>query len=160
MAKFRLTTRAVLDLSEIADFTIQSFGIEQARLYRDGFNNCFEALTKNPQLGRNAAELLGTRSLLIYLRQNPDAMNMIRQNHPRIDIKRSLQQIHCTNTLPSRRADTHKSDPPICDSSRVDLYVADSHSMEPPCGGTRKWFRLTRVELLVSVFNYLVRNNM
>ena len=57
MDKFQLTNRAVTDLSDIADLTIQTFGIEQARSYRDGLNHCFEILVENPQLGRNAAEL-------------------------------------------------------------------------------------------------------
>ena len=57
VAKFQLTNRAVTDLSDIADFTIQNFGIEQARFYRDGFNNCFEILAENPQLGRSDADL-------------------------------------------------------------------------------------------------------
>lgn len=57
MDKFQLTNRAVTDLSDIADFTIQTFGIEQARPYRDGLNHCFEILAENPQLGRNAAAL-------------------------------------------------------------------------------------------------------
>ena len=57
MGKFHLTNRAVADLSDIADFTIQTFGIEQARFYRDGLNNCFDILADNPQLGRSAAEL-------------------------------------------------------------------------------------------------------
>lgn len=50
MGKYRLTTRAVRDLSEITDFTLQSFGIEQARLYREGLINCFEILAESPQL--------------------------------------------------------------------------------------------------------------
>lgn len=57
MAKFLLTSRTAIDLSDIADFTIQTFGIEQAWFYRDGLNHCFEILAKNPQLGRNATEL-------------------------------------------------------------------------------------------------------
>jgi toxin ParE1/3/4 len=57
VAKFHLTNRAVTDLSDIADFTIQNFGIEQARFYWNGLNNCFEILAENPQLGRSAADL-------------------------------------------------------------------------------------------------------
>lgn len=57
MTKFLLTNRAATDLSDIADFTIQTFGIEQARFYRDGLNHCFEILAENPQLGRNVTEL-------------------------------------------------------------------------------------------------------
>ena len=96
MAKFRLTTRAVLDLSEIADFTIQSFGIEQARFYRDGFNNCFEVLAENPQLGRSAAEL--TPNLKRYEHQSPVVFYIPQDTdilivcilHQRMDFKQHL----------------------------------------------------------------------
>lgn len=57
VAKFLLTNRAASDLSDIADFTIQTFGIEQARFYRDGLNHCFEILIENPQRERNATDL-------------------------------------------------------------------------------------------------------
>ena len=34
MADFRLSPRAETDLAEIADYTIETFGVEQARRYR------------------------------------------------------------------------------------------------------------------------------
>ena len=96
MAKFRLTTRAVLDLTEIADFTIQSFGIEQARFYRDGFNNCFEVLAQNPQLGRSAAELAPNlrryehqSHVVFYIPRDTDIL-IVRILHQRMDFKRHL----------------------------------------------------------------------
>lgn len=51
MADFRLSERAASDLSGIADYTIQNFGIEQARRYRDGFVRSFRQLSDNPLLG-------------------------------------------------------------------------------------------------------------
>jgi plasmid stabilization system protein ParE len=56
VVKFLLTNQAAIDLLDIADFTIQTFGIEQARFYRDGLNHCFEILAENTQLGRNATK--------------------------------------------------------------------------------------------------------
>lgn len=97
MAKFRLTTRAVLDLSEIADFTIQLFGIEQARLYRDGFNNCFEVLAQNPQLGRSAAELAPNlrryehQSHVVFYIPRDTGILIVRILHQRMDFKQHLK---------------------------------------------------------------------
>ena len=48
MADFRLSERAASDLSGIADYTIQNFGIEQARRYRDGLVRSFRQLSDNP----------------------------------------------------------------------------------------------------------------
>ena len=51
MAEYRLTRRAEADLSGIADYSIETFGIEQARRYRDQLEDCFETLAQNPRLG-------------------------------------------------------------------------------------------------------------
>lgn len=96
MAEFRLTTRAIFDLSEMADFTIQSFSIEQARLYRDGFNNCFEVLAENPQLGRRATELMPNlrrydhqSHVVFYIPRDTDIF-IVRILHQRLDFKQYL----------------------------------------------------------------------
>ena len=57
MAEHRLSSRAEADLAGIADYTIETFGIEQARRYRDEFETCFENLAENPRRGRSAEPL-------------------------------------------------------------------------------------------------------
>ena len=54
MADYRLTALAETDL---ADYTIETLGIEQARRYRDGLETCFTTLAANPRLGRSADDL-------------------------------------------------------------------------------------------------------
>ncbi len=96
MGKFHLTNRAVTDLSEIADFTIQSFGIKQARFYRDGLNNCFEILAENPKLGRSAAELSPDlrryeyQSHVVFYIPKDTGTLIVRVLHHRMDFKRHL----------------------------------------------------------------------
>lgn len=58
MADFRLTLRADADLAGIADYTIETFGIEQARRYRDGLESGFQNLADNPLLGQSADYLV------------------------------------------------------------------------------------------------------
>jgi toxin ParE1/3/4 len=96
VAKFHLTNLAATDLSDIADFTIQNFGIEQARFYRDGFNNCFEILAENPQLGRSAADLAPNlrryehqAHVVFYLPEDTGIL-IVRILHQRMDFKRHL----------------------------------------------------------------------
>lgn len=43
MAEFHLTSRAESDLAEIADYTIETFGIEQARRYCDALDGYYLA---------------------------------------------------------------------------------------------------------------------
>ena len=57
MAEYRLSNQAKADLNEIADYTIETFGIEQARRYRDGLETCFQTLADKPMVGRSAAAL-------------------------------------------------------------------------------------------------------
>ena len=57
MADVRLSCRAETDLAEIADYTIERFGVEQARRYRDDLEACFLNLAKNPGLGRRVEQL-------------------------------------------------------------------------------------------------------
>ena len=55
MAEYRLSNQAKADLNEIADYTIEKFGIDQARRYRDGLETCFQTLADTPMVGRSAA---------------------------------------------------------------------------------------------------------
>ncbi len=57
MGNFRLTSSAESDLAEIADYTIETFGIEQARRYRDTLETCFQTIADNPKIGRSADQL-------------------------------------------------------------------------------------------------------
>jgi len=44
---YRLSRLAAADLEEIAEYTIERFGINQARRYRDGLKTCFDQLAEN-----------------------------------------------------------------------------------------------------------------
>lgn len=44
MAKLQLSKRAEKDLIDIAMYTIQKFGIQQAGLYRDGLVNTLDTI--------------------------------------------------------------------------------------------------------------------
>lgn len=57
MPDYRLSTRAVADLARIADYTIEQFGIEQARRYRNELETCFATIAGNALLGRSVEAL-------------------------------------------------------------------------------------------------------
>lgn len=96
VAKFHLTNLAVTDLSDIADFTIQNFGTERARIYLDGFKNCFETLTENPQLGRSADDLAPKlrrhehQAHVVFYLPEDNGILIARILHQRMDYKRHL----------------------------------------------------------------------
>lgn len=52
MPAYRLSALARLDLIEIADSTLDTWGEEQALSYHDGLEKCFERLASMPEMGR------------------------------------------------------------------------------------------------------------
>ena len=52
MPAFRLSRLARLDLIEIADYTVDTWGLEQANRYLDSLENCFQQIARAPGIGR------------------------------------------------------------------------------------------------------------
>ena len=96
MRELRLTRKAAADLSDIADFTIAEFGIEQAGRYRDQFARCFASLLDNPFLGRSANELApGLRRIrqqahVVFYQPSEEVILVVRVLHHRMDFEQHL----------------------------------------------------------------------
>ena len=52
MPGFKVSKLARLDIQEIADYTVDSWGPEQAERYIEGIFGAFEQLTRTPEMGR------------------------------------------------------------------------------------------------------------
>ncbi|MFZ0747248.1 MAG: type II toxin-antitoxin system RelE/ParE family toxin [Terracidiphilus sp.] len=52
MPAYQLSNLARLDLINIADYTVDAWGPEQAQRYLDSLETCFNRLAKAPQIGR------------------------------------------------------------------------------------------------------------
>lgn len=57
MAKYRLSTRARLQLLEIYEFTAANFGKYQAEAYHAGLERTFDLLADFPRIGQSADDL-------------------------------------------------------------------------------------------------------
>ena len=96
MPKFRLSSRAETDLSEIADYTIETFGLDQARRYVKELEACFQALARKPSDGRPADELapklMGFRcqSHIVFYVPDEEGILVIRVLHKSMDFPRHL----------------------------------------------------------------------
>ena len=96
MVDFRLSHRAETDLAEIADYTIETFGVEQARRYRDDLEACFRSLARNPRLGRSAEWLAAGlrrfehRSHIVFYIEDERGVLVVRVLHVRMDASRHL----------------------------------------------------------------------
>ncbi|MBE8233100.1 MAG: type II toxin-antitoxin system RelE/ParE family toxin [Endozoicomonadaceae bacterium] len=51
MTEYRLLKKAEKDIANIANYTIQKFGIKQAGVYRDGLFRSFEIISDFPLIG-------------------------------------------------------------------------------------------------------------
>ena len=57
MSKFHFSVRAHGDLLEIAEYTLSTWGAEQALLYMDELEACCERLGDHPGMGRACEEI-------------------------------------------------------------------------------------------------------
>jgi toxin ParE1/3/4 len=48
---------ARLDLIEIADYTVDVWGLEQANRYLEGLANCFAQISRSPEVGRSCDQI-------------------------------------------------------------------------------------------------------
>ena len=96
MAEYQLSRKAKSGLRSIADFTIQRFGIRQARKYRDLLSVHFGALARNPMLGREVGWLVSglhrseIGSHVVFYRVEESRIFVVRILHESMDALRHL----------------------------------------------------------------------
>ena len=96
MSEYRFTKLAARDLEGIAKFTIERFGLDQARRYRDELRLCFEKLAEHPRLGQRAEHLgVGLRrhehgSHIVFYQSTGIGVLIARILHRRMDARGRL----------------------------------------------------------------------
>jgi toxin ParE1/3/4 len=99
MANFKLTNKAVEDLSKIWEYTFEIWSENQAdKYYIDLISNCKE-IAKNPNLGKNydgisqqLRGILANRHIIFYRISNPDYIEITRILHGRMDLKKRITE--------------------------------------------------------------------
>ena len=97
MAEFKLTHKAVEDLSKIWEYTFKTWSERQADIYYESLiSNCRE-VAKNPDLGRSydgiTQNLLGmktNRHIIFYRVLNENYVEITRILHERMDLKNRI----------------------------------------------------------------------
>ena len=96
MPDYHLSKRAREDLANIADYTIQTFGVAQSRIYRDALSHCFSMLAETPTMGRSAEYVephirrFQHKSHVIFYRPEDRGILIIRVLHSSMDVLRHL----------------------------------------------------------------------
>jgi toxin ParE1/3/4 len=57
MAKYILSRKAAADLMAIIDFSLGTFGIEQARIYHDSLVDALNRIADHPEIGMSFAHI-------------------------------------------------------------------------------------------------------
>ena len=99
MAEYKLTNKAVDDLSKIWDYTFEVWSEKQADKYYDELiSNCQE-IAENPNSGKNyegiSTQLLGimaNRHIIFYRTLNDDYVEITRILHERMDLKKRIAE--------------------------------------------------------------------
>jgi toxin ParE1/3/4 len=99
MAEYKLTNKAVEDLSKIWDYTVEVWSEQQADKYYDGLiTNCQE-IAENPDLGKNydgiSKQLLGmkaNRHIIFYRTMNKNYVEITRILHESMDLKKRITE--------------------------------------------------------------------
>ena len=99
MADYRLTNKAVEDLSKIWGYTFEVWSEKQADKYYDELiSNCKE-IAKNPELGKNykgiSKQLLGmktNRHIIFYRMLENNYVEITRILHERMDLNKRISE--------------------------------------------------------------------
>ncbi len=97
MAEFRLTNKAVEDLSKIWEYTFEVWSEDQADKYYDMLISSCQEITENPLLGKKydgiTKNLLGmktNRHIIFYRTLNENYVEITRILHERMDLKKRI----------------------------------------------------------------------
>ena len=99
MAEYKLTNKAVEDLSKIWDYTFEGWPEQQADKYYNGLiSNCQE-IADNPELGKIydgiSRQLLGMKAnqhIIFYRTLNENYVEITRILHERMDLKKRIAE--------------------------------------------------------------------
>jgi len=99
MVEYKLTNKAVEDLSKIWDYTFEVWSEKQAdRYFHNLISNCQE-IADNPDLGKKyqgiSKQLLGlktSRYIIFYRTLEEDYVEITRILHERMDLKKKITE--------------------------------------------------------------------
>lgn len=95
MAQYKLTNKAVEDLSKIWDYTFEAWSEQQADKYYDVLISNFQEIAENPDFGKKydgiSKQLFGfkvNKHIIFYRSLNENYVEITRILHERMDLKK------------------------------------------------------------------------
>ena len=98
MGKYELTRRAVSDLNEIWQYTVNNWSEKQADRYYNMLLDICQEIADNPELGRTYDEIIpelfgvkANRHIIFYRKMRGRPIEITRILHERMDLKRRMK---------------------------------------------------------------------
>jgi toxin ParE1/3/4 len=99
MVKYKLTNKAVEDLTQICNYTIDKWSENQADKYYQMLLDNFSDVANNPDIGKDYSgvieSLLGYRAgrhIIFYRKIDNDEIEIIRILHEQMDLKNRIKE--------------------------------------------------------------------
>lgn len=99
MARYELTNKAVTDLNEIWEFTLEYWSENQADRYYEMLLDICQDIADNPELGKNydgiKSELFGLkaiRHIIFYRKPDANPIEITRILHEQMDLKKRITE--------------------------------------------------------------------
>lgn len=98
MLPYHFTLAARADLRDIARYTRKTWGVKQARLYREELELSIQKLVLSPTVGRSREDVApGVRSFpvakhIAFYMESEDGIIVLRILHPRMDVEHAFSE--------------------------------------------------------------------
>ena len=99
MVKYELTNKAVADLNEIWEYTLENWSENQADRYYDMLLGLCQDIADNPELGKNydgiKSDLFGLKAnqhVIFYRKSEVNPIEITRILHERMDLKKRITE--------------------------------------------------------------------
>ena len=99
MHRYLLTQKAITDLTEIWNYTINTWSENQADKYYEEILNFCQKLADNPKVGRNYSQLIPdlkgakiNRHIIFYREMTQNTIEIERVLHEQMDLKSRLEK--------------------------------------------------------------------
>lgn len=99
MAKFKFTNNAIKDLSDIWNYTVETWSESQADKYYKLIINACSTIAKKPQIGKDYPEIypnlkgkLTSKHIIFYREIDDQTIEITRILHERMDLKNKLKK--------------------------------------------------------------------
>lgn len=99
MAKYKLTNKAVEDLTNIWNYTLEKWSEKQADKYYNMLVDNFNEIARNPGLGKNYSDIIDSilgfrvgRHIIFYRQVRDNEIEVTRILHEQMDLKIRIKE--------------------------------------------------------------------